>query len=65
MVHVSGFRVDDVLYPACDASSGYRCTLYASRDADRISMTIAPPGTNTGLDHPPEADVIITITAQR
>ena len=65
MVHVSGFRVDDVLYPACDASSGYRCTLYASRDADRISMTIAPPGTNTGLDNPPEADVIIRITAQR
>ena len=65
MVEASGFRVDDVHYPACDALSGYVCTLYASRDADRVSLTIGPPGHNTGLDNPPDADVIITVTAQR
>jgi hypothetical protein len=66
MVEVSGFRVDDVDYPACDAPpSGSACTLYASRDADRVSLSIAPPGRTYGLDDPPEVDVIITITAER
>jgi hypothetical protein len=66
MVEASGFRVDDVDYPACDAPpSGSACTLYASREADRISLSIAPPGRTYGVDDLPEADVIIRITAQR
>ena len=65
-VEASGFRVDDVHYPACDAPpSGSACTLYASREDDRISLSIAPPGRTYGVDDLPEADVIITITAQR
>ena len=66
MVEDSGYRVDDVDYPACDAPpSGSACTLFASRDADRVSMSIYPPGQTTGLDNPPELDVVIRITAQR
>lgn len=66
MVEASGFTVDDVNYPACDGPpSGSLCTLYASRDGDRIGMSIAPPGRTYGLDDPPEVDVIITVTAQR
>jgi hypothetical protein len=66
VVEAAGFTVDDVLYPACDAPpSAPACTHFASRDADRISMSIAPPGRNTGLDNPPDADVVIRITAQR
>lgn len=66
VVEAAGFTVDDVLYPACDAPpSAPACTLLASKDADRISMSIGPPGRNTGLDNPPDVDVIIRITAQR
>lgn len=66
MVEASGFHVDDVFYPACDAPpSGSACVLYASREADRISLSIAPPGRTYGIDDLPEADVIIRIAAQR
>lgn len=66
MVEASGFTVDKVLYPACDAPpSGSACTLYASRDAERIGLSIFAPGQTIGLDNPPESDVVIKITAQR
>lgn len=66
MVEGSGFSVDEVLRPACDGPpSGSACTLFASRDADRISLSIFPPGRTKGLDNPPESDVVIKVTAQR
>ena len=66
MVEDSGFSVEKVLFPACDGPpSGSACNLYASRDADRVSMSILPPGRTTGLENPPESDVVINITAQR
>jgi hypothetical protein len=66
VVEAAGFTVDEVLYPACDAPpSGSACTLRASRDADRVSFSIYPPGQTKGLDNPPESDVVIRITAQR
>jgi 8-oxo-dGTP pyrophosphatase MutT (NUDIX family) len=66
LVEAAGFIVDEVIYPACDGPpSGSACTLYASKNADKISASILPPGRNTGLDSPPDADVLIRITAQR
>lgn len=66
MIEASGFRVDDVHNPACDAqSSGSACTIYASREADKLYVSIYPPGRSSGLDNPPEADVIMRITAER
>jgi hypothetical protein len=66
MVAALGFSVDKVLYPTCDAPpSGSACTLFAARDADRVSLSIFPPGQTKGLDDPPESNVVIKVTAQR
>jgi hypothetical protein len=66
MVEVSGFSVDEVRNAACDGPpSGSTCTLYASRGVDRISVSIGTPSRSMGLDNPPDADVIIRVTAQR
>lgn len=66
MVERSGYTIDEVLYPDCDGPpSGSACTLFAAREGDRVSMSIFPPGRTTGLESPPEADVIVKVTAQR
>jgi hypothetical protein len=66
VVEAADFTVDEVLYPACDGPpSAPACTLFASRDADRVGFSIYQPGHVVGLDNPPESDVVIRITAQR
>lgn len=66
MLEAAGYTVEPPSPPECDAPpSGSACTVRATRGADRVSLSIFPPGRSTGLDSPPEADVIIKVTAQR
>lgn len=66
VVEASGFTVEEVRYPDCDAPmSGEACGLVVRRDADRAYFSIYRPGQAIGLDNPPESAVVIRITAQR
>jgi len=66
MVEAAEYTIDHVSYPACEGPpSGPACVITASRGADTVYVGIYPPGRTTGLDNPPDADVIVKVTSQR
>jgi hypothetical protein len=66
IVEAAGFSVQDVFSPACDGPpSGSLCDLLSKRGTDNLYVSIFTPSRSSGLDYPPDADVIVRVTAQR